>query len=158
MSRQTQSVVLLVAEDDEDDFFLIKKAMQEARLSNELKWVKDGKELMDYLYAKGEYAGDGKAPCPGLIMLDLNMPRKDGREALKEIKADPVLKGIPVIVFTTSGAEEDVIRSYGLGATSYIQKPIKFDDFVAAVKTFGKYWFELVTLSPLKDGPCTATG
>jgi CheY-like chemotaxis protein len=154
MNRKTHPVVLLVAEDDEDDFLLIRRAMQEARLSNEIKWVKDGEELMDYLYARGEYGADGKAPCPGMILLDLNMPRKDGREALLEIKADPELRGIPVIVFTTSGAEEDVIRSYGLGVNSFIQKPVRYDVFVEVVKTFGKYWFEIVTLSPPKEGPC----
>ena len=154
MHRQTRAVVLLVAEDDEDDFLLIRKAMQDARLSNELRRVKDGKELMDYLYARDEYADAGKAPCPGIILLDLNMPRKDGREALQEIKADPDLKGIPVIVFTTSGAEEDVIRSYGLGVNSFIQKPLKYEAFVNVVKTFGKYWFEIVTLAPSKEGPC----
>ena len=154
MSRKTQPVVILVAEDDEDDFLLIRRAMQEARLSNELKWVKDGEELMDYLYARGDYREAGKALCPGIIILDLNMPRKDGREALKEIKADPQLRGIPVIVFTTSGAEEDILRSYGVGVNSFIQKPLRYDAFVEVVKTFGKYWFEIVTLSPSKEGPC----
>jgi CheY-like chemotaxis protein len=105
---------------------------------------------MDYLYQRGKYADLNLAPRPGLILLDLNMPKKDGREALREIKADPQLKHIPVVVLTTSKAEEDIYRSYELGANSYITKPVTFASLVEVMKTLGKYWFEIVEL-PLQS-------
>jgi len=137
---------ILLAEDDEDDYLLIAEALEESRLANKIHWVKDGEELLDYLYRRGDYAEPGESPTPGIILLDLNMPRKDGREALKEIKSDPALRKIPVIVLTTSKAEEDILRSYDLGVNSFIRKPVQFEAFVEIVKVLGKYWFEIVEL------------
>ncbi|MBD1880242.1 MULTISPECIES: response regulator [unclassified Coleofasciculus] len=139
-----------MADDDEDDRLLAKDALEECRLANDLHFVVDGEDLMDYLYHRGKYTQLIKSPRPGLILLDLNMPKKDGREALQEIKADPELRPIPVVVLTTSKAEEDIYRSYGLGANSYIAKPVTFESLVSVMKALGKYWFEIVEL-PLKE-------
>ncbi len=132
-----------MADDDADDRMLTKEALEESRVLNDLRFVEDGEELMEYLNRRGKFAD---APRPGLILLDLNMPRKDGREALKEIKADPHLRRIPVVVMTTSKAEEDVFRSYDLGASSFITKPVTFDRLVELMKTLGQYWVEFVEL------------
>jgi CheY-like chemotaxis protein len=143
--------VILMAEDDEDDYVIARDVFSDHRIMNELKWVKDGQELLDYLRRKGRYADPKESPDPGLILLDLNMPRKDGREALKEIKSDPKLRRIPVVVLTTSKAEEDVVRSYDLGVNSFITKPVDFQQFVEVVKTLTQYWLQLVQLPPRKD-------
>lgn len=143
--RQT-TVTILMAEDDEDDCMLAREALAESRLANELHIVNDGEELMDYLHYRGLYANKSSAPRPNLILLDLNMPRKDGREALREIKADPLLRKIPVVILTTSKAEEDVSTSYDLGANSFIIKPVTFTSLVEVMRTIGKYWFEIVEL------------
>jgi CheY-like chemotaxis protein len=134
-----------MAEDDPEDQMLVKRAFAEARLVNELEMVEDGEELMDYLHRRGAY---GDAQRPDLILLDLNMPRKDGREALEEIKRDPDLRRIPVVVLTTSSVDEDVVRSYQLGVSSYVQKPVTFQKLVETVETLGHYWFEIVKLPP----------
>lgn len=150
MSEATKEpIVILMADDDDDDYLLTKKALEESKLLNTLIRVKDGEELLDYLRAKGSFKET--AVRPGVVLLDLNMPRKDGREALKEIKADPELNGIPVVIFTTSKAEEDVSRSYQLGSNSFITKPVTFENLVAVMKTLGAYWFEIVEL-PKKHG------
>lgn len=149
MTGQTMSglpITILMADDDPDDRELTREAFAEARLANDVRVVNDGVELMDYLHRKGQYADPYTSPRPGLILLDLNMPRKDGRECLAEIKADPMLRGIRVIVLTTSKAEEDIVRSYELDASSYIAKPVTFDALVDVVKTLGKYWLEIVEL------------
>ena len=143
-------VTILMADDDDDDCLLAREALAESRLANELYFVKDGEELMDYLYRRGKYLDSSTSPRPGLILLDLNMPRKDGREALEEIKADPHLRHIPIVVLTTSKAEEDIYRSYDLGANSFITKPVTFASLVEVMRTIGKYWFEIVEL-PLKS-------
>src|SRR5512135_1663948 len=134
------SITILMADDDQDDCLLVSKAFKASRLCNDLRFVKDGEELMDYLYQRGNYADAALAPRPGLILLDLNMPRKDGREALKEIKSDPDLRAIPIVVLTTSKEEEDVLRSYNLGANSYITKPVTFQGLVDVIKSLGNYW------------------
>jgi CheY-like chemotaxis protein len=139
-----------MADDDDDDCMLAREALTESRLANELYVVRDGEELMDYLYQRGQYANSKSAPRPGLILLDLNMPKKDGREALREIKADPRLRHIPIVVLTTSKAEEDIYRSYDLGANSFITKPVTFASLVEVMRTIGKYWFEIVEL-PLRS-------
>jgi two-component system, response regulator len=146
MSTTTRPISILMAEDDPEDIMLVRDAMVEARLANELRCVSDGEELMDYLHHRGKYADPQTSPRPGVILLDLNMPKKDGREALREIKADPALRAIPVIVLTTSHAEEDILRSYGTGANSYIAKPVTFEKLVEIVKLIGRYWFEIVEL------------
>src|SRR5216683_1403524 len=119
MHNPGEPVSILMADDDADDRLMADKALREARLANGLLFVEDGAELMDYLYHRGKYADAAQNPLPGLILLDLNMPRKDGREALAEIKADPLLRRIPVVILTTSKAEEDILRSYDLGVNSY---------------------------------------
>src|SRR5207253_7209319 len=125
---------------------LIRDALAESRLANDLFFVEDGEQLMDYLYRRGRFSQPADAPRPGLILLDLNMPRKDGREALQEIKADPELRCIPVVVLTTSKAEEDIYRSYDMGVNSYIAKPVTFVDLIEVTKAIGKYWLEIVEL------------
>lgn len=137
---------ILLADDDPDDRMLTREAFMESRLRNPLEFVHDGEELMDYLHGRGQYAGRLEHPEPGLILLDLNMPKKDGREALREIKADPSLRHIPIVVLTTSKAEEDIFRSYDIGANSYISKPVLFETLVEIVRGLGHYWFELVEL------------
>jgi len=148
VSDERKPVVIVVAEDDEEDAMLLAEAFAEARLANEMHVVNDGEELLDYLRKRGPWAAPGAAPRPGLILLDLNMPRKDGREALGEIKADACLRNIPVVVLTTSKAEEDIARSYDLGVNSYITKPVTFAALVEVIRTLGHYWFELVQLPP----------
>jgi CheY-like chemotaxis protein len=140
-------LTILLADDDEDDRELTRDALEDARLANDIRTVVDGQELMDYLRREGHYAGEGvDAPRPGIILLDLNMPKKDGREALAEIKADPNLRGIPVVVLTTSKSEEDILRSYDLGVNSFITKPVTFAGLVDAMRAWSRYWFELVEL------------
>jgi two-component system response regulator len=139
-------IVILMADDDADDRMLAKDALHESRVLNDLRFVEDGEELMDYLARRGKFANPDDSPRPGLILLDLNMPRKDGREALKEIKADPNLRRIPIVVMTTSKAEEDIYRSYDIGASSFITKPITFDRLVELMKALGAYWVEFVEL------------
>ncbi len=139
-------VTILMADDDPDDRQLTKEAFEESRLANDLRFVQDGVELLDYLNRRGKFAAPGAAPRPGLLLLDLNMPRKDGREALQEIKADPRFRTLRVVIMTTSKAEEDIVRSYNLSAASYITKPVTFDALVDVVRTLGKYWLEIVEL------------
>jgi CheY-like chemotaxis protein len=139
------AIVILMADDDDDDFVLTQKALKESKLLNRLVRVKDGEELLDYLLQKGDYA-DAVVERPGVILLDLNMPRKDGREALKEIKSNPDLNDIPVVVFTTSKAEEDIYKSYKLGVNSFITKPVTFENLISVMTSLGKYWFEIVEL------------
>jgi CheY-like chemotaxis protein len=141
-------VAILMADDDAEDRMLAREALEECRLANELHFVEDGEELMDYLLRRGRYADPVAAPRPGLILLDLNMPRKSGLEALAEIKSQASLRSIPVVVLTSSAAEEDVIRSYDLGVNSFITKPVSFQGLVKVVKTLGRYWFEIVELPP----------
>ena len=138
-----EPIVILMADDDADDRAMALEALRESRVVNELHFVEDGVYLMDYLKRRGEHAD---APRPGLILLDLNMPRKDGREALAEIKADPSLRRIPVVILTTSRAEEDMLRGYDLGAASYISKPVTFESLVELMNAIGTYWVEFVEL------------
>ncbi|MCH8826206.1 MAG: response regulator [Chloroflexi bacterium] len=146
MSSTRKTITILMADDDEDDRMFAQDALVEARLANHIDFVEDGEELMDYLRHRGKYDNGNSPTRPGLILLDLNMPRKDGREALKEIKADPKLRQIPVVVLTTSKAQEDIFRTYDLGVSSFITKPVSFEGLVDIMKTLSKYWFEIVTL------------
>jgi len=143
-----EPITILMADDDADDRRLTKDALDESRLANDLRFVENGEELLEYLRRKGKYADAEDAPRPGLILLDLNMPRMDGRTALKEIKADPELRQIPITVLTTSKADEDIFRSYDLGVNSYIVKPVTFEALVDILQTLEKYWFEIVELPP----------
>ena len=152
MNGNGTPITILLADDDPEDRMLAQEALEEARLANELHFVEDGEELMDYLNRRGKYTALKSAPYPGLILLDLNMPRKDGREALREIKADSELRRIPIVVLTTSKAEEDIYRTYELGVSSFITKPVTFEGLVDLMKTLSKYWFEIVQLPPEKNG------
>lgn len=145
-SNPHRKLCILLADDDPDDRMLTQRALRKSRLANELHMVEDGEELMRYLRREGEYADPEIAPWPGLILLDLNMPRKDGREALKDIKSDPKLRRIPVIVLTTSEAELDILRSYDLGVNAFVTKPVTFDGLATAIQRLGQFWFEIVKL------------
>ncbi len=139
-------ITILLADDDEDDRMMTRDALRDARLHNDLRTVIDGVDLLAYLRREGEYADPTVSPRPGMILLDLNMPRMDGREALTAIKQDPALRAIPVVVLTTSKAEEDVLRSYDLGVNSFITKPVTFLGLVDVMKVFSRYWLEIVEL------------
>lgn len=139
-------VVILMADDDEDDLLMTRDAFELSRLKNQFLFVKDGLELLKYLRHQGDYSDPSTSPRPGLILLDLNMPLMDGREALKEIKSDPELHSIPIVVLTTSSAEEDIIKTYEYGVNSFITKPVTFLGLVEAIKQIGIYWFEIVEL------------
>jgi CheY-like chemotaxis protein len=152
-SHEPRAVTILMADDDEEDCELARDALQDARLANEMKFVHDGQELMDYLRREGPYADPAvEAPRPGIILLDLNMPKKDGREALAEIKADESLRRIPVVVLTTSKDEEDVLRTYDLGVNSFITKPVTFAGLVEVMRTWTRYWLEIVELPDVGNG------
>jgi CheY-like chemotaxis protein len=147
--RKKLPISILVCDDDEDDRMLTKQALEDAHISNDVKFVEDGEDLLDFLHQRGRYAGDtGAAPRPGLILLDLNMPRLDGREALQEIKEDESLSDIPIVVLTTSRLDEDIARSYQLGVNSFITKPVTFSGLVEAMNVLGRYWLEIVELPP----------
>lgn len=139
-----------MAEDDPDDVKLIRDAFNEIQFEGEIRTVNDGEELLEYLKIRGKFIDPSYCPKPDLILLDLNMPRKDGREALAEIKSDPDLKALPVVVLTTSNNEEDVIRSYNLGANSYISKPMAYDALIKIVEIISGYWFKTAKLPPLR--------
>lgn len=146
--QQAMPVAIVMAEDDPEDRQLAGDAWVEARLANQIHYVTDGEELLEYLRHTGRHAGRKNAPHPALILLDLKMPKMDGFEALEQIRQDPALRHIPVVVLTTSRADEDIFRSYNLGVNSFITKPVTFEGLVAAMKDLGRYWFELVELPP----------
>ena len=155
MENSVTPLTILVADDDPDDRLLIQEAFEEVRLINPVDFVNDGIELMDYLHQRNGFAsaaesdtGHRSAPLPGMILLDLNMPRMDGREALEKIKNDPNLCRVPVIVLTTSKGEEDILRTYDLGANSFIPKPVTFDGLVEVIKALNNYWLQIVVLPP----------
>jgi CheY-like chemotaxis protein len=141
-------ITILMADDDPDDRLLTADALKEARLINDIRFVENGVELLEYLRREGKFAAPADAPRPGLILLDLNMPKMDGRTVLKELKSDPDLRTIPVVVLTTSKDDEDVYRSYDIGVNSYIVKPVTFEALVDILQTLEKYWFEIVELPP----------
>jgi CheY-like chemotaxis protein len=142
-------VTILMADDDEDDRELARDAFADARLANDLRFVVDGEDLMDYLLREGTYADPAvDAPRPGIILLDLNMPKKSGREALAEIKGHARLRTIPIVVLTTSSDEQDVLTTYDLGANSFITKPVTLGGLVEVLRAWGRYWFEIVDLPP----------
>ena len=143
-------ITILICDDDEDDRMLTQQALADAHVTNSVRFVEDGEQLLDYLYQRGEFAGEtGKAPRPGIILLDLNMPKMGGREALKVIKGDKTLHDIPIVVLSTSRLDEDIIRSYQLGVNSFITKPVTFSGLVEAMNVLGRYWLEIVELPPM---------
>ena len=148
-----QGVTILLADDDEEDRSMTISALRERRVANEIRCVADGEELADYLFHRGNYSNPNDAPTPGLILLDLNMPRKDGREALAEIKADAALRVIPVIVLTTSKAEEDILRSYDLHANAYVTKPVDFNRFIEVVRQIDEFFVTVVKLPTHRPAP-----
>jgi two-component system response regulator len=148
MNRTGFPIRILVADDDADDRLMIKDAFEESKLGNPIDFVEDGVQLMQYLNREGSYSNLANQPYPGFILLDLNMPRKDGRTALKEIKESADLHRIPIVILTTSKAEEDIVRTYNLGVNSFICKPVSFDGLVEIVRTVGRYWIEIVALPP----------
>ncbi len=143
-----ERITILGADDDADDRLLINDAFEENELRNPIHWVADGEELMDYLYRRGKYEDLVGQPLPGLILLDLNMPKKDGRAALKEIKEDSNLHRIPVVILTTSKADEDILHTYGLGGSSFITKPVTFERLCEVVSVISTYWADIVSLPP----------
>jgi CheY-like chemotaxis protein len=149
MSSAARVITFLLVDDDADDRFLTQAALAESRLVNTVYEAVDGEDALAFLRREGKYAD---MPRPDLILLDLNMPRKDGRETLTELKADPDLRSIPVIVLTTSKAEEDIFRSYDLGASSFITKPVGFDSFGEIMRELTRYWFQIVDLPGRDDG------
>lgn len=146
MKAIPRSEIILIADDDPDDRLLVKEAMAETGWQGDLRCVENGEELIDYLLHRGKYQQPDTSPRPGLILLDLNMPRKDGREALQEIKQDLSLRRIPIVVFTTSKADTDINRLYDLGANSFISKPVAFDSLVQVFRLLHQYWFQTVAL------------
>lgn len=149
MSPVEEPDLLLLADDDSDDRLLVKDALEECQWGGQLRCVENGEELLDYLRHRGTYQA-AAPPRPKLILLDLNMPRKDGRQALREIKADPVLRRIPVVILTTSKADTDIDTLYDLGANSFISKPVQFADLVNVIRLLGQYWFNMVELPAIK--------
>jgi len=153
VKSQNHPIVILMADDDEDDRLLAADALLLSKLANKLITVNDGEELMDYLRHRGKHAPPAVSPRPGLVLLDLKMPRKDGREALREIKSDPELRSIPVVILTTSKGEEDIERGYNLGANSFITKPVTFDGLVESLRVATEYWFQVVQLPHGNEQP-----
>ncbi|MBD3584207.1 response regulator [Salinimonas sp. HHU 13199] len=145
-AKEALPINILMADDDEDDRLLTLDALKESRVLNNLYCVEDGVELLEFLRREGKYTDPSDSPRPSLILLDLNMPRMDGREALQEIKSDPALRSIPVVILTTSKEEEDMLRGYDLGCASYITKPVNFDGLVDLMRALGRYWIEFVEL------------
>lgn len=141
-----RSITIVIADDDPEDRMLAEDALKGSRLVNDVRFVEDGEDLLEYLQRRGKYSDPDSAPRPGLILLDLNMPRMDGREALQQIKQDPELRRIPVVVLTTSKAEEDIYRSYDLGVNSFIIKPVTFESLVNIMRVLERYWFEIVEI------------
>jgi len=149
MNEVKNHIPILMADDDPDDRILMLEALAENKIPNSIYFVEDGEELLDYLEKKGKYAVQ---PCitPGIIFLDLNMPKVDGRQALKKIKGDPKLRKIPILILTTSKAELDILEAYELGVNSFITKPAKFEELVKVTREIGTYWFGTVTLPKSK--------
>lgn len=150
---QDDGIHILLAEDDPDDRLLTRRALGESPMPATMTSVEDGAELLRYLRHEGEYRDNGEetAAWPDLILLDLNMPGMDGREALREIKTDAELRRLPVVVLTTSEAERDILESYDLGVNAFITKPVNFDDLADAMQALGAFWFDLATLPPEHD-------
>lgn len=150
MSMVTDSVEILLVEDNPTDAELTMVALKEHNLANKLVWVKDGAEALDFLFATGAYAGRNAESCPKVVLLDLRLPKVDGLEVLRRIKADERTKRIPVVVLTSSKEDRDIAESYNLGVNSYIGKPVEFDEFAKVVSELGLYWL-LVNQPPVRS-------
>jgi CheY-like chemotaxis protein len=147
-SHSLQPVKILLVEDNLQDIEITRRAFAKGRVKNDLIVVRDGQEALDYLYHQGKYSDPATAPRPGMILLDLNLPKVSGMEVLQQIKRDEKLKSIPVIVLTASPREEDVVRTYNLGVNTYIQKPVEFDNFMRVVHAVQEYWIVIASLPP----------
>ena len=152
--RKDGSFVILMIDDDEEDFSLVKEALVSKRLKVDLYWAQDGDEAMNFLFRRGEYAN---VPTPNLILLDLNMPGKDGFEVLRDLKAHKDLRKIPAVILTSSGDEKSVSRGYNTGASSFMLKPLTFDEMANAMQSLCEYWFALVQLPKSNAGPARKT-
>ena len=141
-----RSQTILIVEDNDDDFFATMRAFKKADLANPVRRCTNGDQALDYLFRRGEFSDNGKAPRPGIVLLDLNLPGTDGRQVLRVVKADPDLKKIPVIILTTSRARQDIEKCYADGANSYIQKPVNLEGFVQAIVRLKEYWLEVAIL------------
>ncbi len=146
MAKSPKPFTILMADDDREDCLLVQDALKEAHFDCDLRFVRDGEELCEYLHRRGRYAEASDVPRPDLILLDLKMPRKGGREVIGELKSDPQLARIPIVALTTSMAEDDIVGSYEMGVNSYIAKPATFRELVETMETLKRYWFELVKL------------
>ena len=144
-ARPSSPIEILLVEDDSGDVELTREALVDSKITVNLHVVQDGIEAMDYLRQAGDFVS---AVPPDLVLLDLNLPRKDGREVLQDIKGDPALRKIPVIVLTTSDTEEDIVRSYNLGVNCYVQKPVGMEEFIRIVRVMEDFWFTIVKLPP----------
>jgi CheY-like chemotaxis protein len=144
--NDARPITILIADDDAEDRELAQRGLREARLSNDLRFVCDGEELMDYLLRRGRYADPESSPRPGLLLLDLQMPKRDGFSCLQELRANPALRTLPVVILTTSSAEQDIFKSYDLGVNSYISKPVTFSGLVNAMTAIADYWLRIVEL------------
>ena len=149
--KDDKTPIILIAEDDEDDRMFTKEAFDESLINHEIRFVNDGIELLDYLKRRNKYSDPVLSPRPSIILLDLNMPKMDGREALREIKSDSQLRTIPVVVLTTSKAEQDIVKTYDLGVNCFITKPVSFTAFLEVTRTLGHYWFDIVKLPNFND-------
>lgn len=146
------AIPILIADDDQDDCLMTREAFREAKFDNPLHFVHDGEALLDYLKRRPPYDDNCRYPMPGLILLDLNMPRVDGREALQAIKGNTELRCIPVVVLSTSSTREDILDCYATGGNSFITKPASFSGLLHAIKTLGQYWLQTVKLP--REGDC----
>lgn len=149
--KNDKTPIILIADDDEDDRMFTKEAFDESFVNHEMRFVNDGVELLDYLKRRNKYTDPATSPRPSIILLDLNMPKMDGREALREIKSDAKLRTIPVVILTTSKAEQDILKTYDLGVNCFITKPVSFTAFLEVTRTLGHYWFDIVKLPNIKD-------
>jgi CheY-like chemotaxis protein len=149
--KDEKNPLILIADDDEDDRMFTKEAFDENFKEKDIRFVNDGVDLLDYLRRRNKYSDPASSPRPSIILLDLNMPKMDGREALREIKSDPQLRTIPVVILTTSRAEQDVLKTYDMGVNCFITKPVSFTAFVEVTRTIGHYWFDIVKLPNYRD-------
>ena len=158
MRKAQEPVTILMADDDEEDRMMTREALEEVAPANRLRFVRDGEELVEYLYRRGRYVDPAESPRPDLLLLDLKMSRKNGHEALREIRTDPGFRSMPVVVLTTSKAEEDIRRAYELGVNSFITKPADFSGMVEIMEAVNAYWFQTVTLPPVREAGRQAAG
>jgi CheY-like chemotaxis protein len=147
-TSKAKPAVILLAEDDRGDQELTRRALEEGKIRNDLRIVEDGEEALAYLHRRGKYKDPATSPRPDLLLLDLNLPRVDGREVLERVRADSKLRRMAVVVLTTSRQEEDILRSYELGCNSFITKPVDMDQFIRVIHALEEYWFQIVVLPP----------